>query len=1711
MAKFLVHDYTFTPAENKIVIDYVYKQERFLIITNVTSGITMFQFNVAGLGFASISYDYALENTTLILDFDCSAMNSADKLQIFIEKDAATFQPTETFTDPVSKFRVSQPENLIDTDFEYGLQSTKWETLELVKNIPTFFSRNGDVGFEVLDITVTTGSDQVLVTLNEDHGLLPGSPVIVQGTDSITCDGTFVITQTPSTTTLRYKAKAAQTQTGTIFDSVSTQVFAGSRYQGTEFTLNNIDTITTNANAASTLTVNTQFPTGFIEGTSFYLTNSVAPVTFFANAATVQANTSISVSQTRQNNLATGESGFTLGMVQPYNYTGTQALYFDVTTLTVDIGADTLTFPTAHGLEDNRPYLYILGENNTGIGLTANTVFYVRVIDSVTIYFTTNINVTSPRVNLTSGGASGGTMRSALLRAYRANGASTGADLIFFTFESTDALLAAVPDRNTPMLMWTTTMGGLNVNSNLFNPTVYYKFDNYTGIGNYIRFSSTPTGGLIQLSTSSASGYMIPAALLEDRDSFFFPNHSLETNEAATITTISGSAPVSNGLYAVDKVNDDRLRLKSASTGALVEFNNGGSQTATYQLTATPATLLNDSITIANHEIPDGTAVVYGNAGNPSIGGLTDGTTYYSFASTADTIKLATTASGYFSAAKAFTQSSFVSTASNFIRLSQTGNHGYSTGDVVQYLSDTPIGGLRSGAFYFVRVLNSVDISLHRSAAGAAANTETVDLIAPLIGTGSVRKSTMVDLTAASTGTHRFSSTLAGASDGVYTLSNAISSTSFELAGNVQIGNREFTINQGTVNLKASALRLQSHFLAPSTSLVYSTTGNALGGLTNGNTYYTIRVNRDYIKLADTADDAFTGNNITFTSQGDGTQTLITGTITGEVAGTGNVNIANAATTVTGDGTTFNAVFVPGDTFTVFGPEATTVVGVSSINTTTDVITANATTNFTTEDAVILRATAAPGGTTAGFIYYVNAVSGTTFTLHNTPADATANTSIVNMSSAGTSVTFDYITNIGNSFSSTIATVNSTTEIELNSASTAEYIADDYVVGTGLFVRADGFALHRPYDGGVELVPSTNPDSTMIRQTRKYFRYQSGKGIQVSFAVNFSPTVTIDNFAWSNVGGVIVGTISTRFPHRLSTGLTVTINNATVSSGINYWNGEFEIQSIVDANNFTVTLSGTPNDAVALGLPEFYVNNWNNSLLKCGLFDDQNGLYFEYDGNNLNCCRRSSTLQISGTVSVQFKSGQVTGNGTKFTSQLAVGDYIVIKGQSYLITEIATDNSLFILPSYRGVDATRVIVTKTIDTKVPQSQWNIDRCDGTGPSGYYLDIHTIQMAYMDYSWYGAGKVRFGFKDQVGKVIYVHEFIHNNQFTEAYMRSGNLPARYEIENTGQPSFVPALAHWGTSVIMDGRFDDDRAYVFTASSQSISLTGAASLLISGNVETTSSYYVQQGGAFRLAGPAVRIGTANVLFNQIVPKLTITGNGLAASTLTRNPQDSRISPQQPYLAGVTSRIGFSSATTETRNLIVIDRTPSTTAVTNNYTVTLSTASTSVTYEQPLISIRLAPSVDNGAPGRMGSREIINRMQLILNSVGILTTHACEVVLRLNGLLNGYDWQRVTNPSLSQLIFHDGDSRISGGTVVYSFRAQGGSGTSNRTQVLTQQELEEIATLGNAIMGGDNVFPDGPDVLTVTVRLVEDPGFVSASNPWNVTGRISWSESQA
>ena len=163
---------------------------------------------------------------------------------------------------------------------------------------------------------------------------------------------------------------------------------------------------------------------------------------------------------------------------------------------------------------------------------------------------------------------------------------------------------------------------------------------------------------------------------------------------------------------------------------------------------------------------------------------------------------------------------------------------------------------------------------------------------------------------------------------------------------------------------------------------------------------------------------------------------------------------------------------------------------------------------------------------------------------------------------------------------------------------------------------------------------------------------------------------------------------------------------------------------------------------------------------------------------------------------------------TNLSGQLSIGDFVVIRGSSYRVTNVPNKTTLHVQPAYKGVASSGVIVTKTIDVRVPQNEWNIDKADGTGPSGFVLDITKIQMAYIDYSWYGAGKIRFGFKDAKGHVKYMHEFLHNNVLEEAYMRSGNMPGRYEIENTSDvlPSFYhhcstgELLLSWMVSLMM-----------------------------------------------------------------------------------------------------------------------------------------------------------------------------------------------------------------------------------------------------------------------------------------------------------------------
>ena len=70
MAKKLIHKYTFTPSSNTIVIPEIIKQSRFLLITNMTDGITIFTFNSQTEGYNTYTIKTTAKTTKIVLDKD---------------------------------------------------------------------------------------------------------------------------------------------------------------------------------------------------------------------------------------------------------------------------------------------------------------------------------------------------------------------------------------------------------------------------------------------------------------------------------------------------------------------------------------------------------------------------------------------------------------------------------------------------------------------------------------------------------------------------------------------------------------------------------------------------------------------------------------------------------------------------------------------------------------------------------------------------------------------------------------------------------------------------------------------------------------------------------------------------------------------------------------------------------------------------------------------------------------------------------------------------------------------------------------------------------------------------------------------------------------------------------------------------------------------------------------------------------------------------------------------------------------------------------------------------------------------------------------------------------------------------------------------------------------------------------------------------------
>lgn len=150
----------------------------------------------------------------------------------------------------------------------------------------------------------------------------------------------------------------------------------------------------------------------------------------------------------------------------------------------------------------------------------------------------------------------------------------------------------------------------------------------------------------------------------------------------------------------------------------------------------------------------------------------------------------------------------------------------------------------------------------------------------------------------------------------------------------------------------------------------------------------------------------------------------------------------------------------------------------------------------------------------------------------------------------------------------------------------------------------------------------------------------------------------------------------------------------------------------------------------------------------------------------------------------------------------------------------SSNNGIFL----EQTDLTTYIVLRSIgtgtviDTKVPQSEWNVDKFDGTGPSGVTLDISKSQILWQDLEWLGVGRVRVGFI-LGGKLHIAHVFNNGNSGLGTYMQTACLPVRFEIRNLSNTSNNSTMKQICSSVVSEGGYTQ----VTTTKSISNPITG------------------------------------------------------------------------------------------------------------------------------------------------------------------------------------------------------------------------------------------------------------------------------------------------
>jgi hypothetical protein len=1451
-----------------IKIPGFFKQKDFLLVTNVSRNEIIYNFADTTTS-AEVTYsefddeDFqafkatADQVTTLTFDNDTSDHMVTDNIQIFVEGKEQVVHMNNSASDAMERIKMAKPQAMLDADFEYGLQPTKWQAISTVRSYPSVYEIPGS---EISVLSVVTdassgtsgvGASLITVTTNGPHGLEIGDAITIKALENTVsgfsrAEGSFLIVDVPTTTTLQYYSKSkVGTSDGEVLATTYTQLREAAFYTGADIGTPTFSVVSNGVSGSLTVSLDV------LSGVDFIGFSGTTP------PVGAPLNTTTGIASGTQISSVIGTGGIE----------ATTKL-----TSTAEIGDSTVTVEDTTGIQVGLAFdrgdgvaVRVTSVSGSDIGLSGNLTS--RILGTTESY--------TGSTGTTSGSGTGAVFTvSRNASSYSAVVTSPGTRYVAGdTITILGSTLDGVDSTNDATLTVTAA-------SNLDTVSTFDSNTLYSGTG-YVQTTALST-------TSNGSGTGLLVDITIDGSGAI---QTVTVNDAGQGYSVGETINITQGLPTA-------LGLNSGGTG----YTSGTKTTTASTGSGTGLTVLVEANQL-------------GGAGDFTLTNAGDGYTSATGVSPTGgtgaglTIDYTATSVG----------------GVNGITLSNAGS-GYTTGG----FGTVNITGTGTGLEVEIFVTGGVTGtniefagSTYSDATGVTTTTTGQGTGLTLDITTTAGAVTGVTVNAAGSGYAVSDSVVLDGGDGsaivsVTSISGGGAITSIEVSstqpGTGYAVNDTFYVNDPSSNLD-SVITISS--------------------VTNGEI--------DNISIVSSGSGYTATDVLTIPGSSGTSATLTLDTVT---------NQEITAVEIVNGGTGYNS----GDIITIDGGSTLAQIEVLTIEGEAQIQVASV------NDGGLIQSLSAAGTVVTSpdenFIAAINLNTTTT-------AGINSSTTLSYSAIATIGVSFDSPHGLipGNSITTNITSEGTNHDLaggpfyieSVPTATTIRYTARtagtvstaESLTGT-VYPRPDSYYVHRPFDGGVQL-GTGGPQHGVgaVRMSKKYIRYQSGKGVMYNTGALFAPSYDLRSLeaTGTTVGSTITVTTDDT-DHGTQVGCGITITGVNTSG----YNGQYTVTDIVTERVFKIQAIKTLGDTVAeLGDDcKMSVRAWHGSTVRAGAYDDQNGIFWQYDGRRLAVVKRSSTFQVAGVCSIQTNKNTVTGSNTRFTDQLIAGDKIVIRGMTHTVASIQSDTSMTVTPDFRGVvNVTDVKVAKVVDEIVPQEWWNLDSCNGSGSSGYNIDITKMQMIGLQYTWYGAGFIDWMLRGSDGNYVWAHRDRNSNVNTEAFMRTGNLPVRYEVINEG--------ARGRLAADMDGTQD--------------------------YIELEDTYWFPDSGTVYID-------------NEL-----ITYTGRTTSRLTGCTRESNLTQ---FTSGSNRTYTAGGATTHTRKTGAVLVSNTCTPIISHwgsaflidgefdddrgYIFSYSETNIEVsTTKQTAFMIRLAPSVSNAITGDLGERELLNRAQLLLQGIEI------------------------------------------------------------------------------------------------------------------------------